>query len=811
MFSLPQPLSIRYNSEAAASDKDAKGSFELILDVLADESKTFTVTGKSNFGKSQKESAYEGGSYIQIVNKALAIDIKFGENFYVDLKQFELKYRYGVRYNVKNTRYDTGVSFRAQPDYVEAAVKLLNRDLIKSTSKLQLSAESQIVDNTLELYGFKPIVSNLQLKNRNVLKYSVDYANIKLEVNAGLVLGQIADFRADVESGGAKKELARASVKLDDANFLKSDYFYSSENVQNYLLNPSREAVKNQIKEVKELLPTVYKEASGELEKLGKTVKDSATNGLKIKAYYEQEASRIKEEVLQDKTIKNLSEFLKKIIGAAAEAFTEVLAQFSALVENITKTIQANFAGVVDTFNNDILPKLKQISEKLIKESANLADKFADVFFAYLGKISQFIDDHQAEIKQIATAVNSISEDLVRFLLKSYESVRELLEEQCKLLGAQLKAPIFEEIKLQYEQLLKQTLGDSTQVKERIERLKQDVIAAVSELFNNALEAFKKLANAAAAQDLRVGSELQYSPFAPEYFLKLPRLVAAKFSPLTYLLNGDYQLSLDLLYSFSLNPRLYFPPIPLYGLVTQGQHIFTFDGKHITFPGKCDYLLARDALDGNFSIIGSYTNGLLTAITLYDKTDSVTLKKGGQVLLNNANSELPIIKKTLVAYRNYESVTLKSLYGVRITCGLQLVTCGVTIDGFYHGRVRGLLGDGNYEPYDDFTLPNGKIAKTESDFGNAYKLSTSCPNVKALAHQHGHGSEACSKLFGRESALRYCFSFVDPQNYKTACEHGLAEGVADTEAAVSVAYVAACNHRGIPIRVPEEYGKCGYY
>lgn len=246
----------------------------------------------------------------------------------------------------------------------------------------------------------------------------------------------------------------------------------------------------------------------------------------------------------------------------------------------------------------------------------------------------------------------------------------------------------------------------------------------------------------------------------------------------------------------------------MYGLVTQGQHIFTFDGKHITFPGKCDYLLARDALEGNFSIVGSYSNGLLAAITLYDKTDSITLKKGGQTSLNNANSELPIIRRGLVAWRDYDSVTIASQSGVRVTCGLQLVTCGVSVNGFYHGRVRGLLGDGNHEPYDDFALPNGKIAKTESDFGNAYKLTQSCQNVKAISHHgHGAGNEACARLFGRDSSLRHCFIFVDPQNFKTACEHGLAEGVADTEAAIAVAYVAACNRRGIPIRVPEQFGK----
>lgn len=116
-------------------------------------------------------------------------------------------------------------------------------------------------------------------------------------------------------------------------------------------------------------------------------------------------------------------------------------------------------------------------------------------------------------------------------------------------------------------------------------------------------------------------------------------------------------------------------------------------------------------------------------------------------------------------------------------------------------------GNPNYEPYDDFTLPNGKLAKTESEFGNAYKQGGSCPAVKAFEHHVHQSNPSCARLFGWESSLRYCYKFVNPDNYKMACEHGLAEGVKDTEFAVAVSYVAACNWRGIPIRVPEEFGE----
>ena len=42
--------------------------------------------------------------------------------------------------------------------------------------------------------------------------------------------------------------------------------------------------------------------------------------------------------------------------------------------------------------------------------------------------------------------------------------------------------------------------------------------------------------------------------------------------------------------------------------------------------------------------------------------------------------------------------------------------CAVHVSGFYLGKLRGILGDGNNEPYDDFTLPSGKITESGSEF-----------------------------------------------------------------------------------------------
>ena len=37
-----------------------------------------------------------------------------------------------------------------------------------------------------------------------------------------------------------------------------------------------------------------------------------------------------------------------------------------------------------------------------------------------------------------------------------------------------------------------------------------------------------------------------------------------------------------------------------------GQHITTFDGRHLDYKGTCSYLLARDFVDGNFTIVANF-------------------------------------------------------------------------------------------------------------------------------------------------------------------------------------------------------------
>ncbi|RZC36402.1 apolipophorin, partial [Asbolus verrucosus] len=817
-----------------------------IVDVFAQPDQKITVIYKQNYpGRESKIlQTFDYTEKVEIRSHGLNIDINIDENGQFNFQQNTYKYGYRVKYHVANSRYDSEVAWDYSARNFNFLLKLYNAELLKVHSQLQLTKEHQVANSEVNVYGYRPLVVHSEIKNWNTLKYTVarkDNPNDKLQVNAGFIPGQIADLRADVIKGGSTKELGHVTIKLDDANFLKSDYNVQSKNIEEFLFKPIKSEVEAEGKMLKQLSEQWNKNAEQELNRLGDIIAKATPNLTPLRQYYVGELNKIKEEILADKTIRDISEFLYNIFGAVSQAAGETFAHFSELVENIARSFQNSFGKVIEVIQKELLPKVKELNDKLLYLVVEIVDLATNVVLTIGAKLAQIAEQYRPELQQLATVLGEVSQDVLRAVVRLYEAVRSVIVDQWQQVYNEIKQlPAVEQFRAEYERFVKHGLPEpeviANTLKDIVSTLKdiapteeiKALIQAIGDYITLKLTSKQPVDDVAAIERIVKAGVAAVSgvvkiittgeptpdlqnvklPLPANLLNKFPRLAAVKFSPFAYLIREDVVLPEDFLLSLVNKPRNWMPPFPLYGLVAQGQHIFTFDGKHLTFPGKCNYVLARDAVDGNFTIVGSYNNGLLTAISLTQGSDTVTLKKHGQVTLNNAPAELPVRKPNVAAYRNNERIVLVSSYGARVTCGPELVVCAINLSGFYHGKIRGLLGNGNNEPYDDFTLPNGKIVTSESEFGNGYKTTSSCGAVQTVSHQGHHPTPACEKLFGWESTLSLCYPFVDVGNFKMACEHGLAAGVKDTEQAIAIAYVAACNQHNIPVRVPSEYGKC---
>lgn len=307
---------------------------------------------------------------------------------------------------------------------------------------------------------------------------------------------------------------------------------------------------------------------------------------------------------------------------------------------------------------------------------------------------------------------------------------------------------------------------------------------------------------------------------------RIPFLTTIKFSPWNYLRNEKLFSIQDLLYTYrpaQFNPLQFLPPFPMFGQIIDGTTIFTIDGKYIQFADtSCSYILAQDFYNGNFSIVANIQMGKLKGITMLDKGDAIEIQLNknqeeiGSILLNNKPAELPIHKNNLMGWRSYYDISLLTTYGAMIQCTIDLSLCNININGFYYGQIRGLLGNGNSEEFDDFTLPDDKITVNNADFINAYRLPKSCPSLTKSTAATANSipkNKYCKQLFGIDSSLRYGYLFVKSIIYRDVCDLTVQTITSETEQLekachLAFAYTAKCRHENIPIEMPSECKKC---
>ncbi|KAF7279304.1 hypothetical protein GWI33_007437 [Rhynchophorus ferrugineus] len=817
---LKKPLAASFKVIEVETDNTAKSDFTSELDIFAQENQKIVTIYRTSAELSK--NVIRGSSFFRIYSKGLGIDGTWDLNVLANEKAFAYDEIY--KYQIGKHNYEDGYGLKWNPKESSGYVKILNKNLIKFSNKVQATDKQQIIDSEISSVDNNPLVSRLEIKDYNTLSYSAWFKNTpsnKLNVNAGFILGQIADARAEHVEGGAKKSLFYGTIKLDEADFLKSDHKVDSAAIE-HLLKKTQQRSSEYLDSLKEASKEVIELYKSETKTVQELLQKAQPNLNPLKQYYSKELAEFKEEIKSDKIVNELLQPVVKVLASLISAFDQLFEAVSKLVEESVKTLQATFAEVAEAIETKLIPALTDGLKALNNLFESAIKTATEIVFTVLGKFAQVIELSENELKGLGSTFSGLAQDLLRVAQKVARNAKEYIDG----LPNKYNFKSFDDIKQQISTVLAETLpsGEATvtaigEVFNTIKELIPPEFAARDDIvgiLDTLLEFLLKVVKHEKIDEDAVIDKL-ISLFADliektiqavaSLYTGLVSWIEGRSSILNYLTRDEAEDELEEIILDILQNPILIPPFPLFGMVVQGRHIFTFDGEQFTAPGSCNYLFARDAVNGNFSIAGSYKDGQLISITLADKTDQLTLLKGGQVKLGNAVQDLPVRKPKIAAYRNYEIVTLYSSAGATVACLPDLSGCSFTISGFYHSQVKGLLGNGNNEPFDDYTLPDGKVVTSESDFVNSYKLGNGCGDVVAEAALVSDNA-ACNKLFSSDSSLSDCYEFIPVDKFKSACARGLAAGVAGTEVALAKAYVAACQHRYIDVKVPENLVKC---
>ncbi|XP_057558106.1 von Willebrand factor isoform X2 [Hippopotamus amphibius kiboko] len=252
-------------------------------------------------------------------------------------------------------------------------------------------------------------------------------------------------------------------------------------------------------------------------------------------------------------------------------------------------------------------------------------------------------------------------------------------------------------------------------------------------------------------------------------------------------------------------------------LITGQSHFKSFDDRHFTFSGVCQYLLARDCQDHSFSVV-------IETVQCADDPDAVCtrsvtvrlpslpsslvkLKHGGGVAVNGQDVQIPLLQGDLrIQHTVMGSVHLS--YGE----DLQIDWDGrgrllVKLSPVYSGRTCGLCGNYNGNQGDDFLTPAGLVESLVEHFGNAWKLRADCEDLRKQPSDPcslnprltKFADEACAILTSPK--FEACHSAVGPLPYLQNCRYDVcscSDGRDCLCGAVSN-YAAACARKGVHI------------
>lgn len=94
------------------------------------------------------------------------------------------------------------------------------------------------------------------------------------------------------------------------------------------------------------------------------------------------------------------------------------------------------------------------------------------------------------------------------------------------------------------------------------------------------------------------------------------------------------------------------------------QHFMTFDKRFFEFAGECSYLLARDFIDGNFSVVVNYARArdhvTRKSITVLSGAAQFEVMPDGRVKMNGERTEMPMEAGNLAIRRHGNVITVSN-------------------------------------------------------------------------------------------------------------------------------------------------------
>ncbi len=242
----------------------------------------------------------------------------------------------------------------------------------------------------------------------------------------------------------------------------------------------------------------------------------------------------------------------------------------------------------------------------------------------------------------------------------------------------------------------------------------------------------------------------------------------------------------------------------------------TFDKRFFEFAGECSYLLARDFIDGQFSVIVNYdqvgNRVVKKSISVISDGKNIEIFPNFKVNMDGVQTELPIVAGHTYVSREGNNVKVISDHGMKVTCDLPHDRCTVDVTGWYYGKTGGLFGTYDNEPSNDFTNSERQQESQVEQLADSWTVGRRCRVSNRATHvrevPNTRMTQLCASYYRDQSSpFRKCFKQVDNEAFMHMCldEMPVDENRLPTEediCNVASFYVDECRRSGVPLTMP---------
>lgn len=515
--------------------------------------------------------------------------------------------------------------------------------------------------------------------------------------------------------------------------------------------------------------------------------------------------------------------------------YTKIVNELSSKFEEYKTEVHSMMMKEVDTMTASIKANIRRLQRKikeLLQKTKAIASEKLDLILQHpdIIKMQQQISErlpampeYSMVVKKVKSAVKNVDpmkpyNDVVTKVTSVVQSKYEELNQDKDFVKFKiLITEIYEELSTGFEflSIKKQLMDIVTQMHSDIKKF---IVEDIAEMKILGLDKSRVIAFDPENGNIEV--EI-YMPTGMETLDRLPKIPVTKFRNVmkdfagkvqTVIPDSDFNLW-DIYYRVrpaSLHPIDWIPPFKGYAYVAGNRHFITFDGKKFDFSGDCSFVLTRDLVDNNFTVIMNYkpNENIMDNLLVLAEGKTIEIFPDFTVKIDGKPHEFPYMSHKLSLERVGNWIKLDTGRGLIITGDLPSNVFTIEVSGWYFGKLAGILGTYNNEQYDELTTGDNKIVKNEDSFYNSWEVSKKCrPNgnnaVDIIQDESDVKYIKCAKVLkSTDSVHRPCFRQVNPDKAFEMCLNR------DDMCAASRFYLHQCRQQGVYLPPPKECVQC---